>query len=147
MTRGPLLDRAVATGETHLMARTKPLKLLVAEDNVINQRLIVEMLRSLGHTGVVVGDGAKALKCLETLQFDLILMDASMPVMDGMEAISAIRAKEAESGGRIPIIVATAHDGPGDAGRFKRAGADGYLAKPIAVSKLESEILRVFGGN
>jgi len=65
------------------MPLPKQLKLLVAEDNIINQRLIVEMLTSLGHTGVVVGDGAKALKCLEKLKFDVVLMDAMMPVILG----------------------------------------------------------------
>lgn len=98
------------------MSLPEKLKLLVAEDNIINQRLIVEMLTSLGHTGVVVGDGAKALKCLEKLKFDVVLMDAMMPVMDGLEAVSMIRSKEAVTGGRIPIIMATAHVEPGDAG-------------------------------
>ena len=125
------------------MSLPEKLKLLVAEDNIINQRLIVEMLTSLGHTGVVVGDGAKALKCLEKLKFDVVLMDAMMPVMDGLEAVSMIRSKESVTGEHIPIIMATAHVEPGDAGRFKRAGADGYVAKPINIEQLRSEIWRV----
>jgi CheY-like chemotaxis protein len=122
---------------------TRALKVLVAEDNIINQRLVVAMLSSLGHTGVVVGDGEKALKCLSKLKFDMVLMDVMMPNMDGIEALQAIRAQEQETGGHLPIIMATAHTEPGDAARFKRAGADGYLSKPIDVDQLKAELERL----
>jgi CheY-like chemotaxis protein len=123
----------------------RPLKVLVAEDNTINQRLAVGMLTALGHTGVVVGDGDKALKCLAKLSFDAVLMDVMMPVMDGLEAVAAIRAQEQTTGKHQPIIMATAHVEPGDAERFKRAGADGYLAKPIDQAQLQAELARVLG--
>ena len=126
-------------------ASAKPLKVLVAEDNIINQRLVVAMLHSLGHTGVVVGDGEKALKCLTKLKFDVVLMDVMMPNMDGIEALQAIRAREQEQGGHLPVIMATAHTEPGDAARFKRAGADGYLSKPIEIDQLNAELLRLSG--
>lgn len=121
----------------------KALKVLVAEDNIINQRLVTGMLTDLGHTGVVVGDGEKALKCLAKLKFDVVLMDVMMPHMDGMQAMAAIRAQEAAQGGHLPIIMATAHVEPGDKARFEQAGADGYVAKPIAIEQLRLELSRV----
>jgi CheY-like chemotaxis protein len=93
----------------------RALKVLVVEDNVINQRLVVAMLQKLGHTGVVVGDGEKALKCLTKLQFDAVLMDVMMPVMDGIEALQAIRLQEVQTGVHLPVVMATAHAEPGDA--------------------------------
>jgi len=120
-----------------------PLKVLIAEDNIINQRLAVGMLKSLGHTGVVVGDGEKALLCLAKLQFDVVLMDVMMPHLDGLQALARLRAQEQEQGGHMPVIMATAHVEPGDAARFRRAGADGYLAKPLDVDQLQAELTRV----
>jgi CheY-like chemotaxis protein len=122
---------------------TKALKILVAEDNIINQRLVVSMLSQLGHTGMVVNDGEKALKCLSKIKVDVVLMDVMMPNMDGLEALAAIRAKEATEGGHVPVIMATSHDEPGDAARFKRAGADGYLPKPLELNQLTAELARV----
>lgn len=123
----------------------RPLKVLVVEDNIINQRLAVGLLHELGHTGVVVGDGEKALRCLAKLKFDVVLMDVMMPVMDGMEALIAIRTQEQTQGGHLPVVMATAHTEPGDAGRFKRAGADGYVAKPLEIGPLKAELHRVIG--
>lgn len=123
--------------------RSSGLKVLVAEDNIINQRLIVGMLTQLGHTGMVVNDGAKALKCLAKMKVDLVLMDVMMPNMDGLEAPAAIRELETSQGGHVPIIMATSNDEPGDAARYKRSGADGYLAKPLEIGRLKSEISRV----
>ncbi len=119
------------------------LKVLVAEDNIINQRLIVGLLTSLGHTGMVVSDGEKALKCLAKMKVDLVLMDVMMPNMDGIQALTAIRAQEAVEGGHLPVIMATSHDEPGEAARYKRVGADGYLAKPLDLDRLKSEMGRV----
>lgn len=121
------------------------LKVLVAEDNLINQRLLVGLLTQLGHTGMVVSDGEKALKCLAKMKVDLVLMDVMMPNMDGLQALAAIRAKEAAQGGHLPVIMATAHDEPGDAARFRKTGADGYLAKPLDMQRLQAEISRVLG--
>jgi CheY-like chemotaxis protein len=123
----------------------RALKVLIAEDNIINQRLAVGMLHELGHTGVVVGDGEKALKCLAKLKFDVVLMDVMMPVMDGIQALTAIRAQEQTQGGHMPVIMATAHNEPGDAARFKRAGADGFVGKPMELDQLKAELMRVIG--
>lgn len=121
----------------------RQLKVLVAEDNIINQRVVVGLLTQLGHTGVVVGDGEKALKCLSKLQFDAVLMDVMMPQMDGLEALAAIRAQEASTGQHLPVIMATSHDEPGDGERFQRAGADGHIPKPIHLETLHAELERV----
>ena len=116
---------------------------MVAEDNLINQRLVISMLSTLGHTGVVVADGEKALKCLAQLQFDVVLMDVMMPTMDGLEALALIREQEGSRGGHLPVIMATAHAEPGDREKFIQAGADGYVSKPIDAAALEAQLLRV----
>ena len=121
----------------------RSLKVLVVDDNTINQRVAIGLLRALGHNGVVVGDGQKALKCLEAMQFDVVLMDVMMPVMDGMQALAAIRAKEAGTGTHLPVLMVTAYVEPGDVARFKLAGADGYVAKPLDMQQLQDECLRV----
>ncbi len=121
------------------------LKLLVAEDNIINQRIVIGLLKEMGHTGVIVGDGEKALKCLAQLKFDAVLMDVMMPNMDGLEALAALRAKELAQGGHMPVIMATAHAEPEDKARFKKAGADGYISKPISPEALATELARVLG--
>lgn len=119
------------------------LRILVAEDNIINQRLALAMLTGSGHTGVVVGDGEKALKCLSKLKFDVVLMDVMMPVLDGLGALAAIRAQEQTTGAYMPVIIATAHTDPGDIQKFLALGADGYVAKPIEVGQLKAELKRV----
>ena len=124
-------------------AANRSLKVLVAEDNIINQRLAIAMLTTLGHTGVVVSDGEKALKCLSKLKFDAVLMDVMMPNLDGLEALMAIRTQEQTTGAHLPIIMATAHTEPGDAAKFKRAGADGYVPKPLDIEAVRAELKRV----
>jgi CheY-like chemotaxis protein len=121
------------------------LKMLVADDNSINQRLLVGLLKVLGHTGVVVDDGDKVLRCLAQQNFDLILLDVQMPVMDGLQALQQIR-KDEELGlrtTRMPVIMVTANDFPGDRERFLERGADGYIAKPVKTEALQQEISRV----
>ncbi len=132
-----------ATSDGSVFSTSRKLKVLVAEDNIINQRVVVGLLTQLGHTGVVVGDGEKALKCLSKLQFDAVLMDVMMPQMDGLEALAAIRAMEASSGGHMPVLMATSHDEPGDAERFQRAGADGHIPKPMSLETLRAQLERV----
>jgi two-component system, sensor histidine kinase and response regulator len=108
-----------------------PLRVLLAEDNLVNQRLAVRLLEKEGHSVVVAADGMKALEALERQQFDLILMDVQMPVMDGLEATAAIRKREAADGQHIPIVAMTAHAMAGDRQRFLALGMDGYVSKPI----------------
>ncbi len=108
-----------------------PLRILLAEDNVVNQRVAMRLLERRGHHVIVVANGKEALQALEREFFDLVLMDVQMPQMDGLEATAAIRAKERTSGGHIPIVAMTAHAMKGDAERCYAAGMDAYLSKPI----------------
>ena len=121
----------------------RPLKVLVADDNIINQRVATAILSTLGHTGVVVNDGEKALRCLDALKFDVVLMDVMMPVMDGLQAVAAIRDKEQSTGKHQTIIMCTSHAEPCDGVRFVNAGADGYIAKPISADQLNAELQRL----
>jgi CheY-like chemotaxis protein len=121
-----------------------PLRVLLAEDNPVNQRLAVRLLEKEGHSVVVAGNGAKALEALEGQQFDLVLMDVQMPVMDGMEATAAIRKREQSSGAHIPIVAMTAHAMAGDRQRFLSLGMDRYVSKPIHSSDLFDTIESLF---
>ncbi|MGD0133960.1 MAG: PAS domain S-box protein [Bryobacteraceae bacterium] len=108
-----------------------PLRVLLAEDNAVNQRVAVRLLEKQGHKVVVASDGRKALEALARQQFDVVLMDVQMPVMDGVEATAAIREKEKATGIHIPIIAMTAHAMTGDRERFLAGGMDGYVSKPV----------------
>lgn len=119
--------------------------MLAADDNPVNRKLLIAALRSLGHTGVVVNDGEKVLRCLSQLQFDLVLLDVQMPVMDGLQALAGIRALEQSGRPHMPVIMVTANDLPGDRQRFIQKGADGYVAKPVDVEVLHKEIQQVLG--
>ncbi len=114
----------------------KPLRVLLAEDNVVNQRLAMRILEKQGHTVVLADDGLKALAALEQGHFDLVLMDIQMPFMDGVEATKTIREKEKASGYHIPIIAMTAHAMSGDRQRFLESGMDGYVSKPVHQEEL-----------
>ena len=119
------------------------LRILVAEDNLVNQRLAVRLLEKRGHRAVVAGNGREALEALKKESFDLILMDVQMPQMDGVEATAAIRQEEGGSGRRLPIIALTAHAMKGDREKYLAGGMDGYLAKPIRPLELD-EILESY---
>jgi PAS domain S-box-containing protein len=112
-------------------SRRRSLHVLLAEDNVVNQRLAVRVLEKHGHTAVVAATGKEALAALERERFDVVLMDVQMPEMDGFEATAAIREQEKTSGHHIPIVAMTAHALKGDEERCLQAGMDGYAAKPI----------------
>jgi signal transduction histidine kinase/CheY-like chemotaxis protein/streptogramin lyase len=107
------------------------LRILLAEDNQINQKLARIVLEKRGHTVVVAQDGREALQALERSNFDLVLMDVQMPGMDGFEATAAIRALEKLTGGHLPIVAMTANAMRGDRERCLEAGMDGYVAKPV----------------
>jgi CheY-like chemotaxis protein/HPt (histidine-containing phosphotransfer) domain-containing protein len=109
---------------------------LLAEDNVVNQKLASRLLEKQGHTITVAGNGKEALAALERRPFDLVLMDVQMPEMNGFEAARAIRARERETGRHIPIIAMTAHAMKGDRERCLAAGMDHYVMKPILARKL-----------
>ena len=107
------------------------LRVLLAEDNVVNQRLAVKILTKRGCHVVVAENGKKAVAAFDREPFDVVLMDIQMPEMSGLEATAAIREKEKETDGRIPIIAMTAHAMKGDRERCLEAGMDEYLSKPI----------------
>jgi CheY-like chemotaxis protein len=109
----------------------RSLSVLLAEDNVVNQRVAVGLLTRRGHVVTVAANGIEALRALERKKFDVVLMDVQMPEMGGLETSAAIRADERQSGGHVPIIAMTAHAMAGDRERCLAAGMDGYLPKPI----------------
>jgi len=117
-----------------------PLRILVAEDNQINQRLLLRLLENMGHTTTLVEHGRAALEALEGDSFDLVLMDVHMPEMDGFEATAAIRAREEHSGQHVPIIATTAAAMPADREKCMAAGMDGYISKPISRTALQQAI-------
>jgi signal transduction histidine kinase/DNA-binding response OmpR family regulator len=121
----------------HLMRENRrQLKILLAEDNAVNQMLAVRLLEKRGHTVTVVQTGRLAVKAHETQPFDLVLMDVQMPEMDGLEATIAIRQREEKSGKHIPIIAMTAHAMVGDRELCLKAGMDAYVTKPLDVGDL-----------
>ena len=120
--------------------------ILLAEDNVVNQRVAIGMLEKAGHVVTLAENGRIALEKLDAGTFDLVLMDMQMPEMGGAEAIAAIRGREQATGTHIPIISLTAHALKGDRERCLDTGADGYVSKPIAPAALFGEIERVMAG-
>jgi two-component system sensor histidine kinase/response regulator len=119
------------------------LRVLVAEDNSVNQRLATRLLEKRGHRVTVMANGRQAVEALAKQTFDLVLMDIQMPEMDGFEATAAIREREKLNGTHIPIIALTAHAMKGDRERCLIAGMDGYLSKPIRPQELD-EILEKY---
>ncbi|MGE0823936.1 MAG: response regulator [Candidatus Binatia bacterium] len=121
----------------------QPLHILVVEDNPINQRLAVLMLKKWGHSVVVANNGKDALTMLEKDTFALVLMDVQMPEMDGFTATQAIRQQEEATGKHIPIIALTARAMHGDQERCLAAGMDTYLSKPLQAQQLSAAIERL----
>ena len=109
----------------------RALRVLVAEDNPVNQELVVHLLERRGHSATVAEDGKQVLSAIEKHKFDMVLMDVQMPEMGGIEATRAIREREKSSGGHLPIIAMTAHAMSGDREKCLDAGMDNYVAKPL----------------
>ncbi len=118
----------------------EPLRVLVAEDNAVNQRLISRMLERVGHQPTLVPSGSAVIEAALAGRHDIILMDVQMPDLDGIEATRVIREHERSAGGHIPIIAITAHAMPGDRESCLSAGMDGYLTKPIRLQTLMQKI-------
>jgi signal transduction histidine kinase/ActR/RegA family two-component response regulator len=114
----------------------RALRVLVAEDNVVNRKLAEHLLRQRGHDPLMVVNGREAVDALGCGSFDLVLMDLQMPEMDGFEATAAIRALEQSTGSRVPIVALTAHAMEGDRQRCLDADMDGYVSKPIDAGEL-----------
>jgi PAS domain S-box-containing protein len=127
-------DSTTTAGATRTAQQNR--KILLAEDNAVNRKLAVALLEKRGFSVVVTENGREAIEALERERVDLVLMDVQMPVMDGLEAMRAIRTKEQSSGAHLPIIALTAHAMKGDRERCLAAGADDYVSKPIRLGEL-----------
>ncbi|HEX4131960.1 MAG TPA: response regulator [Pirellulales bacterium] len=124
-----------------------PLRLLLAEDNEVNQRLAVRLLEKRGHTVTVCSNGREALAQLDRETFDVALLDVQMPEMDGFETTAAIRAREPTSGRHLPIVAMTAHAMKGDREQCLEAGMDGYVSKPLQPLQLFDVVERLAAGD
>jgi PAS domain S-box-containing protein len=132
-----------------LREEPRPLRILLAEDNRVNQRVASRMLEKRGHAVTIAGNGREALAALDGEgghPFDLVLMDLQMPEMGGFEATAAIREQELTSGRHLPIIALTAHALEGDRESCLRAGMDGYLSKPLKAEDLLAAVDTVTSG-
>ena len=137
----PAEDEHPAPAET--LPPLAPLKILLVEDSLVNQKLATVLLRKHGHQVTVANNGREALQQLAEDQFDVVLMDVEMPEMDGLEATAVTRAKERQTGDHMPIIAMTAHALKGDRERFLAAGMDEYVSKPICAPVLFQTIQHV----
>jgi two-component system, sensor histidine kinase and response regulator len=137
----PETSAAVVTRHS-LREKRHQLRILLAEDNAVNQKLAVRLLEKRGHTVTVAGNGREALAALQAGAFDVVLMDVQMPEMDGFEATAAIRELEKASGNHLPVIAMTAHAMVGDRERCLAAGMDDYLTKPILPEELNNLLVR-----
>lgn len=131
--------KAISTG------KAVSLRVLLVEDNPINTRFGISLLKKLGHDFVVVENGRECLAALEQGQYDLVLMDIQMPVMNGEEALREIRRREQGTACHQAVIALTAHVLDGEKERFLAAGFDGYVPKPLIIEELVGEIKRVMG--
>ena len=153
VTRANLLDailKALGEGRTRYAKSSsdlpapvgRPLHILLAEDNIVNQKVAARLLEKQGHSVEVASNGTEALAALTADLFDLILMDVQMPVMNGFDTTQAIRTAEQETGKHIPIIALTAHAMKGDRETCLKAGMDDYLGKPIHPRELVAVLER-----
>jgi two-component system, sensor histidine kinase and response regulator len=134
-----------SVGEGELAQRPiRPLRVLLAEDSAVNQKLATVLLEMQGHAVTIANNGREALEKVEHERFDVILMDVQMPELDGLEATRAIRNLSSENQ-RIPIVAMTAHAMQGDRERCLEAGMDDYLAKPIRAKELQHVLARFCG--
>ncbi len=132
---GRLSRVPVVTRHSMREARQR-LRVLLAEDNEVNRIVAVTKLQKRGHEVAVVKDGLEAVKAYESSEFDVVLMDIQMPIMDGFQAAALIRERQAATGRRVPIIALTAHAMKGDRERCLQAGMDDYITKPFKTDEL-----------
>jgi signal transduction histidine kinase/DNA-binding response OmpR family regulator/ligand-binding sensor domain-containing protein len=135
--------RAEGLPQPCLETTERPLKILVAEDNTVNQKLAVVMLSKMGHDVTLAVNGVEALAKWAEGRFDLVFMDIQMPELDGLEAARRIRRREQSTGEHVPIVAMTAHAMRGDVGRCREAGMDGYISKPISQSAVRKVLASV----
>jgi signal transduction histidine kinase/CheY-like chemotaxis protein len=148
MTLGAISQTSVSALVTQHTVREhrQRLRVLLAEDNVVNWRLAVRLLEKWGHTVTVANTGKEVLIALAQQSYDLVLMDVQMPEMDGLEATAAIRVQESGTGTHVPIIAMTANTMQGDAEQCLAAGMDAYIAKPIRPDNLYMAIDQLLQG-
>ncbi len=146
-TSEPLAELAAVINGDSLGKQSTGRRVLLAEDNVVNQRLAIRLLEKQGHHVTVASDGREALAAIEHEEFDVVLMDVQMPEMDGFEATAVIRAMERSTGRHLPIIAMTAHAMRGDRERCLAAGMDGYISKPIDLLELVKSIADCIQGS
>ncbi len=139
-------EPAASRAETPTEPFRRSYRILIAEDNLVNQRVAIYMLEKQGHLVSGVMNGAEAIEALEKGNFELILMDVQMPKLDGIKATEMIREREKEKGLHIPIIAMTAHAMKGDRERCLEAGMDDYISKPLNVKQLMETIDRAMDG-
>jgi two-component system, sensor histidine kinase and response regulator len=130
-----------------LRESAQKLHILVAEDNRINQTLMVRVLEKMGHSSIVASNGREAVALACSQKFHVVFMDVQMPEMDGLAATGAIREAEKSTGSHLPIFAMTAHAMKGDRESCLQAGMDGYLAKPVRFSDLEQTLATLSSGN
>jgi len=133
---GPSAASLVTRHSLREAGATKALRILLAEDDRVNQHLALRLLQKLGHQVELAVDGGEAMAALRKATFDIVLMDIQMPIMDGLQVTAAVRAKEQQTGGHQPIIAMTAHALTGDRERCLAAGMDGYVSKPVRYQEL-----------
>ena len=124
------------------LRRRTALRVLLAEDALVHQKLASSILQRQGHTVTVAENGKQAVDLLELQHFDLVLMDVDMPVMDGLTATCAIRRRESERGGHTPIVAVTSSSGPEEC---FAAGMDAFIAKPLRSDALSQTVHQVLG--
>jgi len=137
LTRTGIEVRPEAGGEAPLETSCA-LQILVAEDNTVNQLLLIRLLEKRGHRTRLAGNGRDALAVMAENDYDLVLMDVQMPIMDGLEATRALRETVKDRLKRQPVVALTAHAMKGDKEQCLAAGMDGYLTKPIRASELDA---------
>ena len=132
-----------ADHSAQVVSGSKSLKILVTDDNRLNADTLVAMLKKMGHSAEIATNGKEALDRWHAAALDCILMDISMPVMDGCQATATIREQEQKIGGHTPIIALTAHAQLGDRERFLASGFDGYVSKPVIMDQLYAVLAEV----
>ena len=140
---GEVKDRRFAEADVPTGEVRVGLRILLAEDNIVNQRLTSRLLEKMGHKVTIAGNGQIALQLMAEEDFDLVAMDMQMPIMDGLEATEKIRVSEKKSGRHVAIVAMTANAFEEDRERCRQAGMDGYIAKPVSSKSIEMEIARV----
>jgi signal transduction histidine kinase/ActR/RegA family two-component response regulator len=138
-----LLKPVAAQAEASAHDGKPPLRILLAEDNRVNQVLAVRLLEKQGHQVTIANDGMEALACAQDRSFDLVLMDLEMPRQNGLEVTAAIRKQEASLGRHLPIVAMTAHAMTHEQDRCLAAGMDAYISKPIDPKRLYAVIENV----